>query len=156
MRLRGYAALFAAGSTIMTAASAQAHLGGALSSVEADRAHMGAAASTARAATHLRHALGMGEAGEVREYTNPAGQVFAVSWETAGRPDLRQLLGHDLFSGYQARVEAAGSRRGRRVAADVGSSEDLVVQSFGHPGAFSGFAYVPSLTPAGFTGADLR
>ena len=106
-------------------------------------------------ATHARHALAMGEAGEVREYTNAAGQVFAVSWETAGRPDLRQLLGQAMFAGYQAHAAAPGVRRGRPGGANMADG-DLVVQSFGHPGAFSGFAYMPSLTPAGFGGGDLR
>lgn len=154
MRLRGCVPLAVAGATSLFAASAQAHLGGARSSVDADRAHMGAVMSSTHAATHIRHALSLGEAGEVREYANAQGQVFAVSWETAGRPDLRQLLGESLFAGYQARIGAPGLRRGR---GGMGmATDDLVVQNSGRPGAFSGFAYVPSLTPAGFSGADLR
>ena len=155
MRLRGFVSAAVAGATVVFGASAEAHLGGPLSSVDADRAHMGAALSSTREATHVRHVLGLGEAGEVREYTNAAGQVFAVSWETAGRPDLRQLLGQAMFAGYQAKAAAPGVRHGRPGAASMAEG-DLVVQSFGHPGAFSGFAYVPSLTPAGFTGSELR
>lgn len=155
MHLRGCVSLAVAAAVVLFWGSAEAHLGGALASVDADRAHMGAALSSTRAATHTRHVMVMGEAGEVREYTNAAGQVFAVSWETVGRPDLRQLLGSSMFAGYQARIGAAGLRHGRPGAASV-EQGDLVVQSLGHPGAFSGFAYVPSLTPTGFSGSDLR
>ena len=32
---------------------------------------------------------------------------------------------------------------------------DLVIQTGGHMGWFNGIAYIPSLTPPGFTPADL-
>ena len=136
----------------MTGSAANAVLGGATASVEADRAHLSARMSSAAAATHTTHTLTDANGGIVREYARADGTVFAVSWRGPARPDLRQLLG-DRFDAFRVASSGHRGRTRRPIAMRQG---DLVVRSAGHPGAFFGVAYLAALVPAGFTAADLR
>jgi hypothetical protein len=77
--------------------------------------------------------------------------VFAVAWQGALMPDLRQTLGR-YFDRYTA--AASEKRAGRRQVAVRDS--DLVVQSSGHMRSFSGRAYLPKLLPQGVTLEELR
>lgn len=143
------------GSALVFAGCAHAELGGNLSSVAADRDRMGAKMVSVGAGNYARHALTRTNGGTVRELTNPAGQVFAVTWSGPGKPDLRALLGSH-FAAFQAASGAAGRamhslRRPQQV-----SQPDLQVQTEGHMGWFRGVAIIPSLAPAGFSPGDLQ
>jgi len=134
-------------------APAQAALGGAYESVEADRVHLAARLNSTPAATHTVHALTLANGGVAREYARGDGTVFAVAWHGPGRPDLRQLLG-----GYFDRFQAEnGLRAGRRARRPLSSGHtDFMVQTGGHPGAFWGVAYLPHMAPAGFSTKELQ
>jgi hypothetical protein len=87
----------------------------------------------------------------VREYSDTAGKVFAVSWTGPTLPDLRTLLG-DKFA---VMTGSAGKR------AKAGHSQlsleqsDLVLVSNGHMRSFAGHAWIPSALPAGFDTASI-
>lgn len=103
---------------------------------------------------YTRHELTRANGGSVREFSNPNGQVFAVTWSGPGKPDLRALLGR-----YFTTLQASGGSGGRslhalRRPAQV-SQRDLQIQTGGHMGWFHGVAYIPSLAPPGFSASDL-
>ena len=151
--------LFAAASLALSIAvgvgapSAWAGLGGAYSSVEADRAHLAAGMKSAGGGAYTVHTLTLANHGVVREYTRSDGTVFAIAWQGPGRPDLRQLLGPH-FQTFQADNTPVSGRRTHRPLSV--SREELMVQSAGHPGAFWGFAYLPQVAPAGFSTGELK
>jgi hypothetical protein len=90
----------------------------------------------------------------VHEYVSPNGVVFAVTWSGPQIPDLRALLGarFDSYVGALAQQRATSGMHG---VASVGSN-DMVVQSAGHMGAFAGLAYLPAQLPPGVTPTDLH
>lgn len=150
---RAVALGFAAGCLILPVA-VQAELGGALSSVAADRGRMGARLTAVAMGRYTRHELTRPNGGSVREFTNPAGAVFAVSWSGPGKPDLRTLLGR-YFTTFQANsIATARMMHSLRHPPQV-ARPDLQIVTGGHMGWFHGVAYIPSLAPAGFSPADL-
>ena len=82
----------------------------------------------------------------VREYSDTAGVVFAVSWNGPTLPDLRTLLG-DKFTAMTA---AAGKRPKAGHSQLAVEQSDVVIVSNGHMRSFSGHAWIPSALPAGF------
>lgn len=119
-------------------------------------------ATTTTAPARMR-ALGAGvqvietaqaDGGVIREYVAPSGLVFAVAWSTRFKPRLDLLLGR-YHAGYAAAAHDAASSPSMRRAA-VLRADDLVVQSSGRMNAFTGRAWVPSLTPAGFEAGTVR
>jgi hypothetical protein len=78
----------------------------------------------------------------VREFVAPSGLVFGVAWEGPNMPDLEALLGSH-YAAFRQAVIASGRRR----AAVVLRTGDLVVESGGHMRAFRGRAYLPELVP---------
>ena len=85
----------------------------------------------------------------IAEYVNAAtGSVFAVRWEGPTMPDMRQILNATNFDALRAAVQA-NPVHGLGAAFEM-NLPDLVVQAFGHMGDFTGFAYQPSMLPAGF------
>jgi hypothetical protein len=136
---------------ILTALSAQpawAGLGGNVDSVEADRTHMAARLSSVATTGYTVHTLSLPNGGVTKEFAGPDGVVFAITWHGAGRPDLRQLLG-DRFAVMQSDNATANGRRLRRPLSV--NRSDFVVRTGGHPGAFSGLAYLPQLVPQSFS-----
>lgn len=86
------------------------------------------------------------EAGtRIREYADNNGVVFAVSWEGPVKPDLKQLLG----TYFQPFIEASAATPHAGTGPVTVRDTDLVVHSGGHPRAFFGSAYVPTLIPNG-------
>ncbi len=83
----------------------------------------------------------------VQEFVTPSGVVFAVAWRGPVLPDLRALLGDYLII-FQRHTDAVrqGGLRGGPVNL---VQEGLVLRSSGRMGDFSGYAYVPTLVPAG-------
>lgn len=90
----------------------------------------------------------------VREYASPTGTVFAVAWQGPWLPDMRQLLGTYFEQYAQAAKAQSGTRMGRRPL--MIEQPGLVVESGGHPRAFSGKAYVPEMLPQGVRAEDLQ
>ena len=84
---------------------------------------------------------------EVREYTTPAGVVFAVAWKGPTLPDLEALLGN-YFGTFHQQVQASHATRGIGTPLNF-QATDLVVHAHGRMRHFSGYAYVPSLLPSG-------
>ena len=82
----------------------------------------------------------------LREWTNAAGQVFAVSWTGPLLPDLAALLG-DAFADYQeaVRLQHVAGFRGAVIQVQKAG---LVLVSRGRMGQFEGHAYRPALVPA--------
>ena len=140
-------------------APALAVLGGVRESVVADQTHMRASGQAVPRASHTRTDLTLPNGGQVHEFTNAGGQVFAVTWRGPGKPDLRSLLGPhfaDLQSASLAPYPhgAHRPRLSRRPAAV--NRTDLKIQTGGHMGWFWGVAYLPALAPAGFALGDLQ
>jgi hypothetical protein len=131
---------------------ASASLGNKLPTIEADRAHLSASINTEASGPATIHTLTSPNGGIVKEYGAADGTIFAVSWKGPARPDLRQLLG-DRFS-TMASMPRPGRRYMRRVV--TMQRPNFVILSQGHPGAFFGFAYDPSLVPSGFSLDALR
>jgi len=83
----------------------------------------------------------------VREYTTPAGVVFAITWQGPVLPNLQALLGNyfPTFEQETTRAQQAGHQRTRVLM----QTPSLVVQSTGRMGRFKGHAYAPDLVPQG-------
>ena len=82
----------------------------------------------------------------VREYSDTAGKVFAVSWRGPTLPDLRTLLGEKF-----AVMNSAAGQRARAGHSQLAlDRSDVVLVSSGHMRAFAGHAWFPSALPAGF------
>jgi hypothetical protein len=150
---RRWAALLALGAVCTTiSAPAQAALGGAYGTVEADRAHLAARMTLTSAGTYTVHTLTRAS-GLVREYTRPDGMVFAVTWQGQAKPDLRQLLG-GYYNAFQTEGAAHVGRRARKPMSV--NHADFVVRSGGHSGAFFGVAVLPRAAPPSFSMNDLK
>lgn len=97
-----------------------------------------------------------------REYLNVDGTVFAAAFSGQFIPDLQSLLGSSAFTQYaDARATAraadaeSGLRRDRGSPVNVRTG-NVVVQITGHPGAFAGRAWVPTLVPSGMSTTDIK
>jgi len=132
--------------------NAQAALGGAIGTVEADGAHFSAPVVSTSYGTYTTYVLTLPNGGTIDEFA-AGGVVFGLSWRTPGRPDLVQLLGSH-FADFQAGFSP--HMRGIRRAPPAIEKPDFVIHSRGHPGAFHGQALLPALAPAGFTLSDLN
>ena len=88
----------------------------------------------------------------VREYSDPAGKVFAVSWRGPTLPDLRTLLG-DKFA---VMASAAGKRAQAGHSQLALDQSDVVLVSNGHMRSFAGHAWIPSALPPGFDTATIE
>lgn len=127
-------------------ASALAGLGGAASSVDADRASLKGTLRVTSAATFSVHEITTEGGLQVHEYLTHGGKVFAVSWRGPGIPDLRQLLGS--YYGEFARAASAPNYNLHHLSV---KTPNVVVQSSGHTRSFFGRGWVPSLLPEGFS-----
>jgi hypothetical protein len=133
--------------------TAMAGLGGAVDLGGADHARMQVRLHAATpAGAGALHRLTLGNGGEVREYTNSAGVVYALRWTGPGKPDLKTLLGPH-FAALQA-DNPVNARHGLRRAPMVNRT-DLRIVTGGHAGAFWGYAWLPQTVPAGFDPAAL-
>jgi hypothetical protein len=150
----GRIALIALLTTGLPSAAAAA-LGGSAASVDADRVKIqGALITIVRNDAFTLHEMRSATGTTVREYVSPAGTVFAVSWEGPWMPDLQQVLGA-YFAGYQRAAPETRAKRRAHGPMTVRDG-DLVVQTGGHPRAFSGRAFVQSLLPPGVAADAIR
>ena len=130
-----------------------AALGGGISTVEADSVAGHARHSAVAQSAYTVHTLTSDNGALVNEYTNNAGVVFAVSWQSPQWPDLQQLLGTS-FNVLQAENAKHTGRRSHQPMSV--NRSDFVLQTGGHNRAFHGLAYLPNLLPAGVTSAALQ
>ncbi|HEX7983416.1 MAG TPA: DUF2844 domain-containing protein [Duganella sp.] len=151
--------------TLLQGALAYAALGGAPSdfggaaTVSARRFAAGAAGTNSTSSTNSgtdavytvsQSTLDSGTV--VREYSDAAGKVFAVSWRGPTLPDLRTLLGDKfaVMTGAAAKRAQAGHSQLALERADV------VLVSTGHMRAFAGHAWLPGALPPGFDTATIE
>ena len=112
---------------------------------------MQATAKVVQKERHSIHELQVPAGGNVRQFVNESGRVFAVSWSDGWRPNLRELMGAH-YDRYLAAAKA--NRRGRGPVHLV--LPGLVVVMGGHQRAFFGHAYLTDLMPPGFRPEDIR
>lgn len=138
---------------MMLPCAAQASLGAPTVSVGNDQAAMNARLhAMVPTGVGALHTLSLNNGGEVREYANAAGVIYAVRWNGPGKPDLESLLGVH-FATFQSDNPIA-TRRGLRRAPMVNRS-NLRIVTGGRPGSFWGYAWLPQAAPAGFDPASL-
>ena len=146
------AALAAALIAALTPQMASATLGQPEISVQSDVALAHAAIRSSQDRSSYRvHEIQLPSGTVMKEFVAPDGNVFAVTWQGATRPDLRQALGQ-YFDAYAAAPRSKFADR-RHVQIRQG---DLVVQSSGHMRALFGRAYLQSAIPSGVTVGDLH
>lgn len=132
-----------------------ATLGEPLGSVRNDSARMRAAGVPALARSgYTVHEYQTPSGATVREFAAADGTVFAVAWQGPTLPDITHLLGK-YFDQYKGAMDARGGTTGSRRRASL-RQDDLVVQSYGHVGAFYGKAYLPQLLPQGVSPDQLQ
>jgi hypothetical protein len=139
-----------------SAMPAHAVLGASVASLRDDQSRLKAtrqAVVTSPGAVGM-HEMTLADGSSIREYVNPNGIVFAVSWSTRLKPRLAPLLGQYATS-YASAAGAAAGRRGiqRKVVLQEG---DLVVHATAHLNAYVGTAYLRSLVPDGVSADVLR
>lgn len=136
-------------------APAQAALGDAAVSIEADRLQMRATRQATRATLQGSvQEIRLADGSSIRQFVSARGIVYAVAWSTRVKPDFAQLLGQHAGT-FEAGVAPAASQPGlkRSVTVDQG---DVVVVSSGRPGAFVGRAWLKSELPAGVATDAIR
>jgi hypothetical protein len=131
-----------------------ASLGGDASSVQTDQVHMQGTRQTTTTQSYTVSEIRAATGTVVREYASSTGTVFAIAWHGPWPPDMHQLLGSYFEQYVQAAKAQSAARMGRRPL--MIEQPGLVVQSGGHPRAFSGKAYVPEMLPQGVRAEDLR
>ena len=82
-----------AGAMLLYAPLAQAVLGAAQDTIQADQIHFKGLHSRHLAWQMTTHEITLADGSGIKEYVNAAGQVFAVSWRTRLKPNLQVLLG---------------------------------------------------------------
>lgn len=134
--------------------SADASLGGTISSVQGDRVFMRGTLKTAAKENYSVQQIRAANGVVVREYVSPAGNVFGVSWQGPTRPDLRQILGPyfaEFTKAIQPKMRFLLVRGPVRIQAN-----GLVVEMGGHMRWYVGRAYVQALIPAGVTAREIQ
>jgi len=142
----GQAALISSG-TVVVAQTGQAVTVSPGTPSHASAVQLRATAPAAQSALYRVSNTQLSNETVVSEFLSPSGVVFAVSWRGPVLPDLGSLLGTYFDSFHHA---ASASRTQRNIGTPLGvQAQDFVLQSSGRMGAFAGYAYVPSLVPAG-------
>jgi len=131
-----------------------ASLGGDASSVQTDQVHMQGTRQTTTTQSYTVSEIRAATGTVVREYASSTGTVFDIAWHGPWPPDMHQLLGSYFEQYVQAAKAQSAARMGRRPL--MIEQPGLVVQSGGHPRAFSGKAYVPEMLPQGVRAEDLQ
>jgi hypothetical protein len=133
---------------LLVVSSSWAKLGGDLASAQSDQQAWGATATptTLAGATLITQNLPNGLT--VRQYLDPAGNVFAVAWAGPVLPDFERLLG-SYYGTYDSAVRT--QRRGVSVR-----NADLILESSGMMRAFSGRAYLPAKLPPSVMAQDIH
>lgn len=139
--------------TFLMSVPSWAVLGGSVQSVRADQQRLRGQLEAVSRQGYFVQQITAPDRSIIEEYVSPAGVVFGVSWQGPAMPNLSLLLG-SYFPVFQQASQSAARRHSRRAL--VVSSNQLVVESGGHPRAFHGRAYVPSLIPANLSPAVVK
>jgi len=91
--------------------------------------------------------------GELRQYVNKDGIVFALTWAGNSHPDLSQILG-TYYSEYQNQMERAPRKPGRYPV--LLQTPKMTLHQSGHMRSVQGKAYDPSLFPKNFVVENLQ
>jgi Protein of unknown function (DUF2844) len=142
--------LFCMAAAVCVSAPALAALGGDAASVETDRVSMKGALRVTPTVDYSVHEIQTPAGIVIREYVSGAGQVFAVTWQGPGIPDLRQMLGSYYTEFAQARSEPHYNHHHLAVR-----TAGVVVESSGRTRAFFGRAWAPALLPQNFSLKDI-
>jgi hypothetical protein len=150
----------AAAVVFVTAFPAWASLGGDASTIQADHVQLKGtlrmtAARSSAGESYSVHEIQAASGTVVREYVSTNGVVFAVAFQGPWLPDVQQLFG-SYFTQYAQAMQARSlsARRARRPI--MIDEPGLSVQIGGHPRAFAGKAYIPSMLPAGVRPEDIQ
>ena len=140
--------------TLLLPVSLAASLGRNASSVREDQAKMQGTLRTSTGDSYTMHEIQTPAGVSVKEYADPVGRVFAVTWKGPFHPDLRQLLG-PYFDEY---VQAARDRHAHRSGHGPISIQHpgLVIQISGHLRSFAGRVYIPHQLPVGMRVEDIQ
>ncbi len=133
---------------VLLALPAHAVLGEDAASIQADALQRGSPRRIASGLAMQVHTLTLPDGSTVREYVNPAGRVFAVAWNTRGKPRLDRLLGTHFAAYAEAGRSAMQQRPGVMHGAAV-QRGDLVVEATAHLNAHVGRAWLRSQLPPG-------
>jgi hypothetical protein len=130
---------------------ASASLGGSSNSVETDRARMNASGQIMQHDSYVVHEIKAPQGTVINEYVSTDGRVFAVSWHGQFPPSMQQILGTHFDQYFAALKEQAQvSQTQPRVYGHRPLNlqlPNLVVQTSGRTGAYSGRAYIPDMLP---------
>ncbi len=133
---------------------AQAVLGATQDTLQADQINFRGVHSQRADWQMTTHEISLADGSSIREYVNPAGLVFAVSWHSRLKPRLETLLGaHYVAPGVNSNLAAGVSGVKRQQSL---RHPNLVLHQSGRMNAFSGLAYVPTLVPPGVNADALR
>ncbi|WP_114811327.1 DUF2844 domain-containing protein [Paraburkholderia kururiensis] len=91
----------------------------------------------------------------VREYVGTNGTVFAIAWQGPQMAPLNTLLG-TYFPAYVQGLATAHTAQHNGYGPATVQQSNLVVQTGGHMGAFTGRAWLPLAVPAGFNTDDIQ
>jgi hypothetical protein len=148
---RALSTLGALAASLVFSLCAQAALGEDADSVAADQLRLHAKLQVVQKEKHAIHELQVPTGGNIRQFVNENGKVFAVSWSGGWRPNLRDLMGKH----YDRYLAAAKERRMGRGPVRI-EIPGLVVVMGGHQRAFFGHAYLTDLVPQGFRPEDIQ
>jgi hypothetical protein len=139
--------------------TAYASLGGNAASIDKDQSAIGAKAST-EIAQNGAYSVTTLESNTVtvREFINPQGVVFGVTWKGRVRPSFTQFLGSH-FNEY--RTAAAQQQKGalhsrRHRSAHSVRTGSFVLESAGHMRNQMGRTYLPSEIPSGVSIDEIK
>jgi len=139
-----------AAAMVLWCGPARAGLGDSEAVVAADGVKLHAQRALQAAPGYTVHVLQQADGGVVRQFVSADRRVFAVTWTGHGKPDLATLLGAS-YGRYADGVQRAAQQRPGPAHQFHQTALDLVVHSSVHLNVFKGYAYLPSLVPAGFT-----
>ncbi|WP_244813684.1 DUF2844 domain-containing protein [Caballeronia sp. Lep1P3] len=89
----------------------------------------------------------------VREYVDPAGTVYAVSWRGPSMPNVQALLG-SYFQRFRDGASASAADAGLHMTRVADG--DLVAENRARLREFSGRAWLANALPPGVTPADIQ
>jgi hypothetical protein len=155
-----FSALCVLAAGLVLGSSAHAALGESAQTITADAAALLSPAPVHRvvsttsassgAPLYTQHEISLPNNGRAIEWSNAAGIVFAVSWQSPAMPPLTILLGgtHEAHLRAQAKGRQGGASRSlHQLSANEG---DWVMRAQARPRAYGGFAYLRSQVPSEF------
>jgi hypothetical protein len=139
---------------VMIPLPAFAGLGEDTTSIPADQARLHGTLRTTQGEAYTVHEIDSASGTAVREYVSASGKIFAVAWQGAWPPNMRQVLATYFDQYKQALQVRANQHAGRRPL--VIQQPGLIVETAGHMRSFAGRAYIPAMLPQGVSAEAIR